>query len=484
MNIGIISAFPPSKVTLNEYGYYLVKNFVLNDLINKVYLYSDITNEAKLFDFKNSEKIDHHPCWSFNSYLSTFNILREVYKTKPEVVLINAHFLKFADKKIPAAFGLMLGFFLKLMGYKSIFLLHNIIDKVDLGKAGFTNNKLLTYIYTFIGNTLTRFILQSNIVAVTIDQYVDILEEKHKSDNVVLIPHGSLDIPNVPAEFKHHDVKKIMTFGKFGTYKKVEQLIDAVIYLKNNTTFKYEIIIAGTDSPNTIGYLEDVKNKYKDIDYLTFTGYIPESEVEKVFTESTVVVFPYTSTTGSSGVLHQAGCYSKAVVMPKIDDLEHLIEEEGYKGEYFDPTSTISLAKAIQKIVEDDSYRYELEQNNFNAATSLPMYDIVRWYIGHMLQLTENNNSKTNGIDKTLMLSHINISNYKDITKELDSWIDANKILKIDISQLNIVDIAGINTLIHAKIRAVENKLQLYFIGEPQYQMKRWRHYIKLYSWF
>ena len=40
-----------------------------------------------------------------------------------------------------------------------------------------------------------------------------------------------------------------------------------------------------------------------------------------IFDEAAVVVFPYTATTGSSGVLHQAGSYGKAVVMPDLGDL-------------------------------------------------------------------------------------------------------------------------------------------------------------------
>ena len=58
-----------------------------------------------------------------------------------------------------------------------------------------------------------------------------------------------------------------------------------------------------------------------------------------LFKESAVVVFPYTSTTGSSGVLHQAGSYGKAVVMPDLGDLALLVKDEGYNGAFFDPTS-------------------------------------------------------------------------------------------------------------------------------------------------
>ena len=112
-----------------------------------------------------------------------------------------------------------------------------------------------------------------------------------------------------------------------------------------------------------------------------FTGYVEEHEVPTLFNDSTVVVFPYTSTTGSSGVLHQAGSYGKAVVMPDLGDLAHLVKDEGYQGEFFEPTSVISLAKAIETIVTNDSYRIALGKANYKAATALPMSKIAAIYL-------------------------------------------------------------------------------------------------------
>ena len=106
-----------------------------------------------------------------------------------------------------------------------------------------------------------------------------------------------------------------------------------------------------------------------------------ENDVERIFTDSTIVVFPYTSTTGSSGVLHQAGSYGKAVIMPDLGDLALLIKDEGYKGEFFNPESADSLAIAIDKIISNDTYRKELAIANFQAASALSMDKIIMMYI-------------------------------------------------------------------------------------------------------
>ena len=291
--------------------------------------------------------------------------------------------MKFGDKKIPAALGLMIPMILRVLGYKNIVLLHNILEQVDLDSAGFTSNKLAQKVYNFIGTTLTRFLLKANKVAVTISKYVTVLEEKYKAKNVVLIPHGTFETPKVINFDLKPGPKQVMAFGKFGTYKKVEILIEAVEIIRRKNKEPIEIVIAGTDSPNTPGYLETIKEKYADVKGLIFTGYVEENDVERIFNESTVVVFPYTSTTGSSGVLHQAGSYGKAVIMPDLGDLSLLVKEEGYAGEFFNPESADSLAKAIATIFNDDNYRRKIAMKNFKAASALSMDKIVDLYISH-----------------------------------------------------------------------------------------------------
>ncbi|MGJ8714368.1 MAG: glycosyltransferase [Maribacter stanieri] len=384
MKLAIVTAYPPSKVTLTEYGYYLVKHFRLQEEVTELILITDRTDEPKDLNFEeNGCKITVKECWSFNSYSNIFSISKTISQTKPDAVLFNLQFLKFGDKKIPAALGLMLPFICKTKGIPTISLLHNILEQVDLENAGFTKNKALQSIYNFIGTTLTKFVLASDILAVTISKYVTTLEEKYKVKNVALIPHGAFETPPEPDFKLPAGPKQVMAFGKFGTYKKVEILIEAVEEIRARTNEDIEIVIAGTDSPNTPGYLEEMKQKYSYVPQIRYTGYVAEEDVPQIFGESAVTVFPYTSTTGSSGVLHQAGSYGNAVALPDLGDLSVLVKEEGYTGEFFDAHSTSSLADAIEKIITDDAYRIQLAKQNYKAACSLPMSTITQMYIDY-----------------------------------------------------------------------------------------------------
>ncbi|RKR14187.1 glycosyltransferase involved in cell wall biosynthesis [Maribacter vaceletii] len=384
MKLAIVTAYPPSKVTLTEYGYHLVKHFRLQDQVTEIILITDKTKERKDLSFEEKGcKITVKEAWDFNSYSNIFRINKAISATKPDAVLFNLQFLKFGDKKVPAALGLLLPFICKMRGIPTISLLHNILEKVDLANAGFTNNKLLQRIYNFIGTTLTRFVLASDIVAVTISKYVTTLKKKYNATNIALIPHGAFETPPEPDYNLPDGPKQVMAFGKFGTYKKVEILIEAVEEIRKRTSENIEIVIAGTDSPNTPGYLDEMAKKYAQVSQLRFTGYVAEEDVPKIFGDSAVVVFPYTSTTGSSGVLHQAGSYGKAVSLPDLGDLSILVKEEGYKGEFFEPDSVNSLANAIESILTNDAYRRSLGKANYKAACSLPMSAITEMYINH-----------------------------------------------------------------------------------------------------
>jgi len=384
MKLAIVTAYPPSKVTLTEYGYHLVKHFRLQEEVSEIVLLTDHTEAPKDLSFEEEGcPITVKECWNFNDLKNMYRVAKAIRKEKPDAVLFNLQFLKFGDKKVPAALGLLLPFVCKMMRIPTISLLHNILEQVDLENAGITQNGFLQKIYNFIGTTLTRFVLASDVLAVTISKYKTILENKYKVNNVALVPHGAFETP--PAT--NYDLPKgpmqVMAFGKFGTYKKVEPMIEAVELLRTKSDLDIEIVIAGTDSPNTPGYLENVKETYSHVKNLRFTGYVAEEDVPHIFGDSAVVVFPYTSTTGSSGVLHQAGSYGKAVVLPDLGDLGILVREEGYRGEFFEPENVESLSKALESILTNETYRTHLGKANYKAACSLPMSKITEMYLDH-----------------------------------------------------------------------------------------------------
>ncbi len=389
MKLAVVSSYPPSTTTLNEYGYYITNQFEQKSEVSELFLFHDKIEEELIIP-QEHDRIKPVACWKFNRLDNFIRITRAALKHKPDVIFINMQFLQFGSNKVAAALGLMTPMILRLLGFKVVVLLHNIIETVDYCEAGITRNKVLKWIFNGFGFILTKLILQADMVCLTMRDYAEILNKKYKADNVAMIPHGAFETPPMPDfEKESRTPLQVMTFGKFGTYKKVEPLIEAIAKVRSQTDRVIELVIAGTDNPNVKGYLAAVQKKYAHIPNIRFTGYVPEEDVPKIFGDSTVVVFPYTSTTGSSGVLHQASSYGKAAILPNIGDLATLVEEEGYTGAFFQPDDVDSLADAIYELLTDDTRRIKIAQQNYFAAISVSMSDISSWYMLHFRMLMQ-----------------------------------------------------------------------------------------------
>lgn len=179
--------------------------------------------------------------------------------------------------------------------------------------------------------------------------------------------------------------RKLLAFGKFGTYKRVEDLIAAFMRLRQTGDYDdLELVIAGTDSPTTPGYLASVQAALDPSHGVHFTGYVAEEDVPQLFRDAHVVVFPYSGTTGSSGPLHQAGSYSRPVVAPRIGDLLDLIDEEGYAAQSYEPGDPVSLAHAIMALLDNPDLMRSMGAQNHAAAIGLSLADVTEWHIEHL----------------------------------------------------------------------------------------------------
>ncbi len=392
IKLAIVSPYPPSKGTLNEYAFHLVKHFKEKEELKEIVILSDQLPEGEQFpEIQGKVPVRFLQNWTFNSWSNPLKIRKALKQIKPDIVLYNIQFLSFGDGKVPATLGLLAPLMSRWSGVPSVVLLHNIMETVDLSSAGITQNPLMSTIYRFFGTLITKLLLSANLVTVTIAKYVKILEEKYGVENVALVPHGSFEVPPLPDFDRKGAPLNIMTFGKFGTYKKVEGMIEAVADVRKRIDRDISIVIAGTDNPNVKGYLDEVKQQYAHIPDITFTGYVEEEDVPGLFEAATAVLFDYTSTTGSSGVLHQAGSYGKAAIIPKIGDLKELVEEEGYCGEFFQPGDVDGMADAVEKLLTDVKHRNELARRNYIAAASLPMDEIADWYLLHFQSILNRN---------------------------------------------------------------------------------------------
>ncbi|MBT8165900.1 MAG: glycosyltransferase [Acidimicrobiia bacterium] len=377
-HVAIVTALPPSRTTLSEYGHHLVQALHDAPEVGEVTVLAE--DHPTGGTYETSDRMRVVPAWRFNSLLTPLRLVQALRREQPDIAVFNLHFSSFGSSRPAAALGLFAPLLARLAGITTVTVLHNIVETVDLEAAGFRYGRIAQRAMRAMGTLLTWVVLRSHVVTTTMPRYVEILRRKYRADNVVLVPHGAFEIPPPPPARDELGRRRILTFGKFGTYKKVEPLIDAVKRLQE--TREVELVIAGTDSPNAPGYLAAVEADHGGPG-ITFAGYVPEADVPATFLGSAITVFPYTSTTGSSGVLHQAGSYGCAAVLPDIGDLADLLAEEGYAGELFEPGEDGSLAEALARLLDDPDRCDEIGIENYYASCGIPIGDVASWILFH-----------------------------------------------------------------------------------------------------
>ena len=386
--IGVVTAFPPGRNSLNEFGYHFVHHLAANEGIDRVVVFADETEAgAPKVLAENADKVENVISWRFNDVMNPVRLVRAIKKSRVDAVIFNLQFATFGDERIPGGLGLLIPAMLAKAGVPTAVVLHNLADNVDMQDAGFADSKVMAKLMTTAGRALTRAILQADYVALTIPRYVEYLRSSYGATNTILAPHGSFEEISEPSFGIPEGTRKILAFGKWGTYKTVDVLVEAFRQLIDRGYDDLELVIAGTDSPNSPGYLAGVAASCEDLANVTFTGYVEEEEVADLFSGSAVTAFPYTSTTGSSGVLHQAGSYGRSAVLPAIGDFVEVIEEEGFVGQYFEPGDATRLADSLTKLLDDQNLNAEHGQRNYLAATGIPMAEVIDWHLIHLADL-------------------------------------------------------------------------------------------------
>jgi glycosyltransferase involved in cell wall biosynthesis len=373
MKICLVTAFPPSKRGLNEYGYHIARELQNDPLLSVTILADELnTSEPELDEF------DVIRCWSFDGLSNPVRLLKAIKDIKPDVVWFNLLFSTFGNNPVAAFAGLSIPAITRMSGTYTHITLHHLMDNIDLGHAGVRFPR----IYRTAGYIATRMLLMANSISVLLPAYRRTLMEKYRGENVHFRAHGILSArPEPPAfEKRNNPEQRILAFGKWGTYKRLELLIDSFGDILKRCP-NARLVIAGSNHPLTPGYVESVAERFKDSPYIRFTGYVAEEQIPELFSTASVMVMPYSSATGSSGVAHLACEYGVPVVCADIPDFREMGDDERLAIEYYETGNAGSLADTVVNLIEDEELQREMGEQNFSAALRQTMPQIIRQYL-------------------------------------------------------------------------------------------------------
>ncbi|MFB3813604.1 MAG: glycosyltransferase [Terriglobales bacterium] len=375
MKICLVTAFPPSRRLLNEYGLHIAQELRRHPLLSLTVLADEFSAPQPELD-----GFDVVRCWQLNRTFNQPKILKALRELKPDVVWYNLVFATFGNSHNPAAAfsGLALPAITRAAGYYTHVTLHHLMDHVDLGDAGIRHPRL----YRLAGSVATRMLLRADSVSVLLPAYRRTLIQKYGGANVHFRAHGILSArPEFPDfSLRGNPDHRILVFGKWGTYKRLELMLEAFqTVLARVPTAR--LIIAGADHPMAPGYVDSVAAQWRGHPCVHFTGYVPEENIAELFRGASVLVMPYSSATGASGVAHLGCEYGVPIISADIRDFRSMAEDENIAIDFYHVGDARGLADRIIALLEDPERQHDMAEQNFTAALRMTMPQIVRQYL-------------------------------------------------------------------------------------------------------
>jgi glycosyltransferase involved in cell wall biosynthesis len=373
MKICLVTSFPPSRDALNEYGFHIASELQRIPGIELTVLgdeYSPAQPELNGFSVKR--------CWKFNSLSNPLRLMRAIKQQKPDVVWFNLGFASFGGTPPSAFLGIATPALARMTGFYTHVTLHQLMETVDLDDAGIR----FPLLYKWGGVLATHLVLFANSVSVMLPAYRSVLVEKYGRGSVYVRRHGIFSArPEYPdLALRGNPEHRILAFGKWGTYKRLEPMVEAFKEVARQIP-NARLVIAGTDHPKTPGYLQSIRQKLASRSDVIFTGYIEEEDIPQLFQSSSVAVLPYTSSAGSSGIAHLACTYGVPIVASDIPDFRRLADEEGLAIDFFPPGKINELARHLTDLLQNRERQIEMAMQNVSAALRMSMPEIIRQYL-------------------------------------------------------------------------------------------------------
>src|ERR687888_418986 len=299
MKICLVTAFPPSRRGLNEYGYHIARELQRDPLISLAILADHLDTPAIELEEYNVLR-----CWFYNRISNPTRLLSVIRDIRPDVLWFNLLFSTFGSRPIPAFFGLSIPALTRMWGIYTHVTLHHLMDNIDLRDAGVRH----PHVYRWAGAVATRTLVTAQVPSV-------------------------------------------------------------------------RLIIAGANHPMAPGYVESVAQRFSGAENIEFTGYVPEDRIADVFSTASVMVMPYSSATGSSGVAHLACEFGVPIISADISDFREMAADEDLAIDFYQTGNPRDLAQKLVELLRDPERQRAMAEKNFSAALRMTMPQIIRQYL-------------------------------------------------------------------------------------------------------
>ncbi|MEM2498346.1 MAG: glycosyltransferase [Candidatus Nezhaarchaeales archaeon] len=360
-----VSALPPDKGRLSEYA-----DAVLREIEGSMNLTVEVFTDASAPSFG---RILPRPIWRPNNALSVIKLWLAIIKSKTRLFHFNLHMAVFGRGRLPNLLGLLSPLIARLSGKKVMVTLHNLPAAMKLESI-----RLKTSILDRLGLWVAAFAIvkAAHVLVVTMKQYVELAKQKYGAKRVEWVPHGCWFTAERPV-WKWRNRGKVLFLGYIGPYKDLEALAKAMEIISEKRPVT--LLVAGTPHPNFAREALEEVGRLKGCSFIRFLGRVPDRELPRLIEKVDLVVLPYKTSTGTSGVVHLLSALGVPFVASDTPELREL-ELEG-AGILISGLEPKYLAEAILKVMEDKELAERLSARSRRYAEERPWKEIAKRYV-------------------------------------------------------------------------------------------------------
>ena len=300
-------------------------------------------------------KVKVIPLWKPDDPLSILRIVFEVLKLKPDIVHYNLHLAVFGRSRLANIVGLSLPFLTRLLGFRVVTTLHNLPEAIRTEVVGLEKNLI-----NRIGLTLGAKLASSAHALVVLMRSYSRIAPLRYNRRTVYIPHGAWFAGNCTPLDPGAARGYILFIGHIGPHKDIEMLIRAYRRVRRVLPDPPMLYIAGAPHPNLPEAAEVLRNL--EVEGVRYLGYVEDREIPILVSGASLIVLPYKTCTGTSGVVHLVAAFGKPIVASDLPEFRELKAEGA--GIAIVPHDEEHFADKIVELLRDPRAAEELGERN------------------------------------------------------------------------------------------------------------------------
>ena len=350
MRIAYVGDFINHGNSLQTIGTSVVILLSLLEEVELIDVFCPGENE-KVENFELPYKVKLHEFYRYDDSVSILHLLK-IRKYNYDVVIFNMLPTGYGKKTLPNAFALIvpitLGTIFRQSNVRVIY--HNSIFTNDIRTLGY--NSAFDRLRSFFLEKVERTLFKNVDTFVLLDLYkkriydfigknkVHVLSGQYLEAITTLYINKVMGAESIRTEKK--DIPTILMHGSWGPQKNIELGLMALKGLKGEGE-KFRLVISGGLNYHFPDYKREFQGllcSYSDV-VSGYLGPVIEKDIMKIFLEASLLILPYNTPGGHSGVLEQAIFFEVPTIA--IDFPEYREQARGNKNIVFTESDKLNV---------------------------------------------------------------------------------------------------------------------------------------------